>query len=149
MPVGRSFPATIRTVSLVSAFAAGAILSTGARGNVDCGDFGTRTDAQAHLDADSSDPDGLDANNDGIACEDHDYPGGIASPGATPSALATPLPSASPVLGWPSLGSAAGDLDCADFTSQGAAQGAYNAEPGDPHGLDRNKNGQACEDHDY
>ena len=154
MPMERSFPATIQTVSVVMAFMAGAIVSTGAQGNLDCGDFGSRAEAQAHLDADPSDPDGLDGNNDGIACEDHDYPGesdgGIAAPSGTPSAPATPLPLASPVAGSPTpVRDASGDLDCADFTSQEAAQAAFDANPGDPHGLDRNNNGQACENHDY
>ncbi|MDT0350208.1 hypothetical protein [Pseudonocardia charpentierae] len=37
----------------------------------DCGDFASQADAQAALDADLSDPDHLDADVDGIACEDH------------------------------------------------------------------------------
>ena len=148
--MGRSIPASFRTVSMVTVFMAGAIVSIGAQGTINCSDFGTRTEAQSHLDANRSDPDGLDANNDGIACEDHDYPGVIASPGATPSERATPLPHASPVAGSPSPGGASsGDLDCADFATQEAAQAAYDAEPGDPHGLDRNNDGRACENHDY
>jgi len=35
----------------------------------DCADFATQAQAQAVLDADSSDPNGLDADNDGVACE--------------------------------------------------------------------------------
>jgi hypothetical protein len=37
----------------------------------DCADFVSQADAQAALDADLSDPDHLDADVDGIACEDH------------------------------------------------------------------------------
>ena len=37
----------------------------------DCADFASQADAQAALDADLSDPDNLDADVDGIACEDH------------------------------------------------------------------------------
>lgn len=38
-------------------------------GDRDCGDFAYQEDAQAHLNAHPSDPDGLDADDDGIACE--------------------------------------------------------------------------------
>ena len=37
----------------------------------DCADFASQADAQAVLDADLTDPEGLDADLDGIACEDH------------------------------------------------------------------------------
>lgn len=37
--------------------------------DLNCGDFDTWEDAQAELDADPSDPHGLDADDDGIACE--------------------------------------------------------------------------------
>jgi hypothetical protein len=36
----------------------------------DCADFATREDAQAELDRDPSDPNGLDADDDGEACEE-------------------------------------------------------------------------------
>lgn len=39
---------------------------------------------------------------------------------------------------------AAADLDCADFSSQAEAQ--ENLLPGDPHGLDGDSDGIACED---
>lgn len=38
-------------------------------GDVDCADFATQAAAQAHLRANPSDPDRLDADHDGIACE--------------------------------------------------------------------------------
>ena len=38
-------------------------------GNLNCKDFQFQEDAQAHLDAHPTDPDRLDADNDGIACE--------------------------------------------------------------------------------
>jgi hypothetical protein len=37
----------------------------------DCADFASQADAQAALTAKPSDPDNLDADDDGIACEDH------------------------------------------------------------------------------
>jgi hypothetical protein len=38
-------------------------------GDQDCSDFSSQAGVQAHLRADPSDPDGLDSNNNGIACE--------------------------------------------------------------------------------
>ena len=43
-------------------------------GDVDCPDFSTQAEAQAEYDADPSDPNRLDADDDGIACET--LPGG-------------------------------------------------------------------------
>ncbi|WP_447974296.1 excalibur calcium-binding domain-containing protein [Nitrospira sp. Kam-Ns4a] len=38
-----------------------------------------------------------------------------------------------------------GDLDCQDFPSQAAAQAELRKDPSDPHRLDRDRNGIACE----
>jgi len=69
------------------------------RVNVDCGDFTVQEDAQAVLDRDRSDPNGLDADNDGIACEELPRRGGAVGgvvPGAstalTTTTTATALP---------------------------------------------------------
>ena len=43
-----------------------------------CGDYATQEEAQAALEADPSDPEGLDADDDDIACED--LPTGEAAP---------------------------------------------------------------------
>lgn len=40
-------------------------------GDLDCADFATQAEAQAEFDADPSDPNGLDADSDGIACEEN------------------------------------------------------------------------------
>lgn len=37
------------------------------------------------------------------------------------------------------------DLDCKDFTTQREAQAVLNADPSDPHRLDRDRDGIACE----
>jgi hypothetical protein len=42
----------------------------------DCADFASQADAQAALEADPSDPERLDADDDGQACESFDYAGG-------------------------------------------------------------------------
>jgi Excalibur calcium-binding domain len=38
-----------------------------------------------------------------------------------------------------------GDLDCADFASQADAQAEFQRDPSDPHGLDPDGDGTACE----
>lgn len=38
-----------------------------------------------------------------------------------------------------------GDLDCTDFTYQSEAQRVYNQSSGDPHRLDRDGDGIACD----
>jgi hypothetical protein len=50
--------------------------SARAQGDLDCSDFDTQEEAQAELDKDSSDPNNLDADNDGIACENLPHRGG-------------------------------------------------------------------------
>lgn len=40
-------------------------------GGLDCADFATQQEAQAEYDADPSDPNGLDADSDGVACEEN------------------------------------------------------------------------------
>lgn len=47
-----------------------------AQEDLDCADFATQEEAQAEYDADPSDPHGLDADDDGVACEDL-MPGGV------------------------------------------------------------------------
>lgn len=45
----------------------------------DCASFGDQEAAQAELDLDRTDPNNLDPDGDGIACEDYDYGGGSAA----------------------------------------------------------------------
>lgn len=71
-----------------------------------CDDFTYQEQAQAVYDADPSDPNGLDGDNDGIACEDLPSQGGTAptavpTSGSAPTAAATQAPGA----GLPSTGS--------------------------------------------
>ncbi|MDQ7803936.1 excalibur calcium-binding domain-containing protein [Amycolatopsis sp. A133] len=56
-------------------------------------------------------------------------------------ALLGPVPFASAQLATP----LAGDKNCPDFQYQEDAQAVLDATPGDPNGLDRDKNGIACE----
>lgn len=143
MPMGRSAHAVLGVVALLTVLLAGAVSSVGMERDLDCADFGSRAEAQAHLRATPSDPDRLDGNNDGTACGDHDYAVGTPSPVGAVSELATPI--VAPL----ELDLQPADLDCAGFPSQEAAQAELDADPGDPHGLDRNANGLACEHHDF
>ena len=47
--------------------------SGGNNGDLNCDDFDSQADAQAVLDDDAADPNNLDADDDGIACEDFPY----------------------------------------------------------------------------
>jgi hypothetical protein len=58
--------------------------------DLDCPDFRYQEDAQAHLNADRSDPDRLDADNDGVACETLPHRPVAAAP--TPPRAAPPAP---------------------------------------------------------
>lgn len=103
-----------------------------AQDDLDCDDFDSQAEAQQTLRADPSDPNGLDAENDGVACETTPYD--------------NPARDEVPVQGAVSPG---GDLDCEDFASQQEAQAAYNQDTSDPNGLDADDDGLACEDFDY
>jgi Excalibur calcium-binding domain len=110
-----------------------AVLSLGFTGtanaaDLNCGDFATQAEAQAVLVADPSDPNNLDGNDDGQACEDHTYAPASSTSDQTASAT---------------------DRDCPDFASQADAQAAFAAVPGDPERLDADNDGQACEDYTY
>lgn len=107
--------------------------------DLDCSDFATQEEAQAVLHADPTDPNGLDSEADGIACEA--LPSG-AAPAPAPVAPVEPAPTPVPAPAAPSSG---GDLDCGDFATQAEAQPTYNADPSDPHGLDAEGDGVPCE----
>src|SRR5687768_15108961 len=87
--------------------------------DLDCADFATQQEAQAELARDPSDPNNLDADNDGIACEDLAGGGG---------------------------GGGDGELDCADFATHGEAQRELARDPTDPYNLDGDDDGIACEE---
>jgi hypothetical protein len=61
-----------------------------------------------------------------------------ASPGREPAHAAAPTTRLV-------LPRATGDLDCASFADQAAAQAVLRAEPRDPHHLDADNDGIACE----
>ncbi len=96
----------VRTsVAAAVVFAAVTVPMTGTAlaADVDCADFPTQAQAQAVLVADPTDPNGLDGNKNGTACEDHAFAGAPAA--ATPAA-GTPVPQ---VATLPAGSIAAGD----------------------------------------
>jgi hypothetical protein len=61
------------------------------------------------------------------------------------AAAAGVLFSAVLTFGVAGTASAATDLDCSDFATQAEAQAEFNRVPGDPHRLDADSDGIACE----
>ena len=89
--------------------------------DLDCADFATQQEAQAELERDPSDPNNLDADGDGVACETYPYGTGGGGEGGR-------------------------DLNCADFATHGEAQREYAKDRTDPNNLDADGDGRACED---
>jgi beta-lactamase superfamily II metal-dependent hydrolase len=95
-------------------------------GDLDCADFTSQEEAQAVLEANPEDPNYLDGEGDGVACE---------SLPSSNSQEPPPAPASTPT----------GDLDCADFATQQGAQETLDADPSDPNGLDGEGDGIPCE----
>ena len=64
--------------------------------DLDCSDFASQAEAQAELASDPSDPNGLDADNDGQACETSSFGGGSATGTSTPQPGASTSASVAP-----------------------------------------------------
>ena len=71
--------------------------------DLNCDDFSSQADAQAELDSDTSDPNNLDADNDGTACEDFNFtinaaqnPANPTNPTTNPTSPASPTATADP-----------------------------------------------------
>lgn len=115
--------------------------------DLDCSDFGTREQAQQVLDADPSDPNDLDGNSDGEACEtlpqeaaQPKSPSPQSTPQPAPQPTPQPIPQPVPQPPTPAAGGG-GDLSCADFNTEAEASAAIPSNPQ----LDRDKDGRACE----
>ncbi len=71
----------------------------------DCASFGSQESAQAELERDLSDPNNLDPDANGIACEEYDYGvGGGTTTTASPTATASPTPDPLLDAGGPEYG---------------------------------------------
>jgi hypothetical protein len=60
----------------------------------DCASFGSQESAQSELDRDPRDPNNLDSDGDGQACDDYDYGGTSSTNSASPSSNASAAPEA-------------------------------------------------------
>ncbi len=85
-----------------------------------CDDFDTQQEAQDELNANPSDPNGLDGDSDGVACES--LPGGGTDTGGTSN-----------------------NLNCSAFVFQEEAQAELARDPSDPNNLDADNDGVPCE----
>ena len=98
---------------------------SGADSNLDCASFAYQEEAQRVLKQDPSDPNYLDGDGDGVACEElpstDDQPPSVSSDGDR-------------------------NLDCASFATQKEAQKVLKQDPSDPNYLDGDGDGVACED---
>lgn len=95
--------------------------------NLDCASFETHEQAQRVLKQDPSDPHYLDGDDDGVACED--------------------LPKSQPDDQPPSAVSGGdSNLDCASFATHEQAQRVFEQDLSDPHYLDGDGDGVACEE---
>ena len=101
-----------------------------------CSDFDTWAEAQAFFESEggpSSDPHRLDGDGDGIVCQS--LPG---APGKGSTSKPEPTPTPKPK----------DTHNCSDFDTWAEAQSFFKSEGGpdsDPHNLDRNDDGIACE----
>lgn len=112
-----------------------------------CADFATAEEAQAAFDADPAGLADLDANGDGIACEEllEAAPADNAAErearrearrNQQDPAAEDPTAQPAPVV--------IQDIDCIDFEFQEEAQATYDQDPSDPYNLDPNGDGFAC-----
>ena len=119
-----------------------------------CADFATQEDAQAAYDADPEGLADLDADGNGIACEELQAP----EPEATPEENTQPREErranrrnqqeeAAPtevVIDEPEPVRIQEDFDCVDFEFQEEAQQVYEEDRSDPYNLDPSGDGIAC-----
>lgn len=96
-----------------------------------CIDY-TQEEAQEILDDDPDDPENLDPDGDGIACEDEET--------TTDDVEDEEPPASEPVQSTVGFE----DLDCADFSFREEAQLVLDDLPADPYNLDPNADGLAC-----
>jgi len=106
----------MRTRTLAAGVLAAATISIGFTGtasaaDLDCGNFPNQAAAQATLLADPSDPNGLDRDNDGLACETFAYAAGSATSTDGQAVIVAQ------VANRPSGGVAAGDGSSSDASA--------------------------------
>jgi hypothetical protein len=121
---------------------------------VTCADFETAEDAQAAFDADPEGLADLDADGNGIACEELQEPTPEADAAADTQPARErrrnrqnqdeePVPT-EVVIDEPKPVRIQEDFDCVDFEFQEEAQEVYDQDPSDPYNLDPSGDGVAC-----
>ncbi|WP_246076473.1 excalibur calcium-binding domain-containing protein [Amycolatopsis cihanbeyliensis] len=123
----------------------GAGSASAAQDRYNCGDFATQPEAQKVLDSTPGDPHDLDRDGDGIACES--LPGGPGGEPGTDPTTTKPERTTTDAPKETTTRQAPEDKNCPDFPNQAAAQAVLNADPSDPHRLDGDDDGYACESH--
>lgn len=143
----------LATLAVLVAVLAPSAVAT-AQADLNCADFAYQEDAQDVYDADPTDPNGLDADNDGIACEDRPH-----RPAAVTTTTTTTVPDTTPTTGADSSGCNPNysgacvpvlveDVDCAGGTGNGPAfveETNFEVVGEDIFGLDADGDGIACE----
>jgi hypothetical protein len=111
-----------------------------------CGDFDTQEEAQAVLDEDPSDPNNLDGDNDGVACESlpSEADSGEDSEDSDEQEGADEDEQNGQDEESDDSGSS-DDLNCEDFDTQEEAQAVLDDDSSDPNNLDADSDGIACE----
>jgi hypothetical protein len=119
-----------------------------------CADFATAEDAQAAFDADPEGLTDLDADGNGIACEELLEPEPATDPSGTVETREdrrrnrrnqeVALVPTVVVVDEPKSLRIKEDFDCIDFEFQEEAQEVYNQDRSDPHNLDPSGDGLAC-----
>lgn len=108
--------------------------------DLNCDDFATQAEAQAKLDdpTEPNDPNDLDRDNDGIACEST-----FGDDEAGPATSTSPTPSPKPET--PAEAPVEEDLNCDDFATPEEAQAKLAEDSSDPNNLDADNDLTACE----
>jgi Excalibur calcium-binding domain len=138
---------------------AGAALAAGTDVK-NCDDFRYQEDAQLVLDADSDDPNDLDRDGDGVACETRPHRPAITDVSIDEESDSSSdddqtTSTASSATTWTATdtshesSTSTRDRDCADFDTQAEAQAVLDDDPSDPERLDADDDGIACESFGY
>jgi hypothetical protein len=100
--------ATLRGLTAATLVVGGLLsIATAAHADLNCSDFPSQAAAQAHLRADPSDPDHLDANGDGIACESNPAPNDLVKVSRSGATATTAAPTVGTVIANPAVAATA------------------------------------------
>ncbi len=120
--------------------------------DLNCDDFATQEEAQAEYERDTSDPHNLDGDNDGTACESLPSGGSTGGDDNTGGDNTGNDNTGGDNTGGDNTGGdntgneGQDDLNCSDFATHEQAQAEYERDTSDPHNLDGDNDGIACEE---